>query len=154
MHGTKGKSLVSFKFRRKTTMAKNNVVQLPSTKEFQLGNLNLQLRLSGTAIRKIENRLDEGIMGLFVKKQGEVKIPPADSLLIILQGANQTSGVTGKMMSEAFDQYIDSGKTTMDLFGEVNEFLDEAGFFGKKETKTEAIDGEFLEPETMEDSLL
>lgn len=135
-------------------MAKNNLIQLPGTKEFQLGGLTLQLRLTGTAVRKIENRLDEGIMGLFIKKQGEVKIPPVDSLLIILQGANQTSGVTGKMMSDAFDQYIESGKTTMDLFGEVNEFLDEAGFFGKKETKAEATDGEFLEPETMEDNLL
>lgn len=136
-------------------MAKDNLVQLPSTTPFQLGNLTLQLRLDGKSIRTIEKRLDEGIMGLFVKKQGEVKLPPSNSLLIILQGANKISGVTDKVIVEAFDQYIDSGKTTMDLFAEVNEFLDESGFFGKKETASEVTDGESLDQETTnEDSLL
>lgn len=136
-------------------MAKDNLVQLPSTTPFQLGDLTLQLRLDGKSIRTIEKRLDEGIMGLFVKKQGEVKLPPSNSLLIILQGANKISGVTDKVIVEAFDQYIDSGKTTMDLFAEVNEFLDESGFFGKKETASEVTDGESLDQETTnEDSLL
>lgn len=136
-------------------MAKNNVVQLPGTKEFQLGNLTLQLRLDGKSVLKIEKRLDEGIMGLFLKKQGEIKIPPSNTLLIILQGANKTSGVTDNAIAEAFEQYLDSGKTSMDLFSEVNDFLDEAGFFGKKETEKEATDGESLDKETMnEDSLL
>lgn len=134
---------------------KNKVVQLPSTKDFQLGSLTLKLRLDGAAIRKIEKRLDENIMGLFVKKQGEIKLPPSNSLLIILQGANQTSGVTDKVIIDAFDEYIDSGKTTMDLFSEVNDFLDEEGFFGKRETAKEATDGESLDQETAnEDSLL
>ena len=127
--------------------AKNNVVQLPNTTTFQLGDLTLQLRLDGKAIINIEKRLDEGIMGLFVKKQGEIKLPPANSLLIILQGANKTSGVTEKAIINAFEQYIESGKTTMDLFGQINEFLDEQGFFGEKETDKEATDGESLDPE-------
>ncbi|MFR1799898.1 DUF6096 family protein [Enterococcus sp. DIV1096b] len=135
-------------------MSKNNIAQFPHTTPFELGNLNLQLRLDGKAIIAIEKKLDEGIMGLFVKKQGEIKLPPANSLLIVLQGANKTSGVTEKAIIEAFEQYIESGKTTMDLFGEINDFLDEAGFFGKKETANEATDGESLDQTNSEDSLL
>ncbi|WP_213357316.1 DUF6096 family protein [Enterococcus casseliflavus] len=135
-------------------MPKNNVVQMPNTTPFELGNLTLQLRLDGKAIIAIEKKLDEGIMGLFVKKQGEIKLPPANSLLIVLQGANKTSGVTEKAIIEAFEQYIESGKTTMDLFGEINDFLDEAGFFGKKEAGNEATDGESLDQTNSEDSLL
>lgn len=137
-------------------MAKDNIVQLPNTKTFPFGGLTLQLRLDGKSIINIEKRLDEGIMGLFVKKQGEIKLPPVNSLLIVLQGANKTSGVTDKVIVEAFEQYIESGKTTMDLFGEINEFLDEAGFFGEKKTDKETTDGESLnqEPVTEADSIL
>ena len=67
--------------------------------------------------------------------------------MIILQGANKTSGVTEKVIVNAFEQYIESGKTTMDLFGQINEFLDEQGFFGEKETDKEATDGESLDLE-------
>lgn len=130
------------------------VVKMPNTTEFQLGELTLQLRLDGSAILKIEKRLDEGIMGLFVKKQGEVKLPPANSLLIILQGANQTSGVTEKALVQGFEQYIESGKTTMNLFEEINQFLDDSGFFGKKETEPEVTSGESLDKEVEPDSIL
>lgn len=130
------------------------VIDFKNTTKFQLGNLTLQLRLDGRSILNIEKRLDEGIMGLFVKKQGEVKLPPVNSMLIILQGANQTSGVTEKAIVEGFEQYIESGKTTMDLFGEINEFLDNAGFFGKEETETEVTNGESLDKEPETDSLL
>lgn len=135
-------------------MTKNNIAQFPNTTTFQLGDLTLQLRLDGKSILAIEKRLDEGIMGLFVKKQGEIKLPPANSLLIILQGANKTSGITDKTIVDAFEKYIESGKTTMDLFGDINDFLDEAGFFGKKETENEATDGESLDQTNSEDSLL
>ena len=134
---------------------KDNVVQLPNTKTMHFGDLTLQLRLDGKSILNIEKRLDEGIMGLFVKKQGEVKLPPVNSLLIVLQGANKTSGVTDKAIVDAFEKYIESGKTTMDLFGEINEFLDEQGFFGKKEQDSAATDGESLDQApAQEDSLL
>lgn len=134
--------------------AKNNVVQMPNTKEFPFGGLTLQLRLDGKSIINIEKRLDEGIMGLFIKKQGEVKLPPANSLLIVLQGANKTSGVTDKVIMDAFEKYIDEGHTTMDLFGDINEFLDESGFFGEKKADSEVTGGESLDQEPEADSLL
>ena len=67
-----------------------------------------------------------------------------------MQGANKTSGVTDKVMVDAFEKYIDSGKTTMDLFAEINDFLDESGFFGKKKTEKEETNGESLDQEVTE----
>lgn len=53
-------------------MSKNNLVAMPLTKEFEFGDLTLQLRLDGKSILNIEKRLDEGIMGLFVKNKGNL----------------------------------------------------------------------------------
>ena len=69
-----------------------------------------------------------------------------------MQGANKTSGVTDKVMVDAFEKYIDSGKTTMDLFAEINDFLDESGFRKekrRKETNGESLDQEVTEEESM-----
>lgn len=133
-------------------MTKENIVKLPNTKQFEFGGLNLQLRLDGKSILAIEKRLDESLMGLFIKNQGEFKIPASNKLLIILQGANQTSRVTDKDVVNGFEKYLESGKTTMDLFGEINDLLDSAGFFGKKVTENEATNGESLDNEASEES--
>ena len=133
-------------------MTKDNIVKMPNTKQFEFGNLNLQLRLDAKSILAIEKRLDESLMGLFIKGQGEFKIPASNKLLIILQGANQTSRVTDKDVVHAFEEYIESGKTTMDLFAEINELLDDAGFFGKNTTEKEATNGESLDNEPVTES--
>lgn len=122
----------------------NKVIQMPNTTEFQMGGLNLQLRLDGRALLKIEQRLDEGVQGLFIKKQGEFKIPPINSMLIVLQGANKTSGITEQRIADAFFDYFDNGEgTTMDIFTVITQLAEEAGLFGsKKEMET---DGESVE---------
>ncbi len=121
-----------------------NVLQMPNTKEFQMGGLNLQLRLDGRALLKIEQRLDEGVQGLFIKKQGEFKIPPINSMLIVLQGANKTSGVTEQKVADAFFTYFDNGEgTTMDIFTVITELAEDAGLFGSK--KDMETDGESVE---------
>ena len=118
-----------------------NILQMPNTTEFSMGGLTLQLRLDGRALLKIEQRLDEGVQGLFIKKQGEFKIPPINSLLIVLQGANKTSGVTEQKVAEAFLDYFDNGEgTTMDIFTVITELAEDAGLFGSKKDKE--IDGE------------
>ena len=118
-----------------------NVLQMPNTTEFSMGGLTLQLRLDGRALLKIEQRLDEGVQGLFIKKQGEFKIPPINSMLIVLQGANKTSGVTEQKVAEAFLDYFDNGEgTTMDIFTVITELAEDAGLFGSKKDKE--IDGE------------
>ena len=134
---------------------KNNIVKMPNTKQFEFGGLNLQLRLDGNSIISIEKRLDESMMGLFVKGQGDFKLPASNKLLIILQGANQTSNVSSSDVVTAFGKYIEDGNTTMDLFGVISELLDEAGFFGKKTAAKEKTSGVSLDSEpVVEDDLL
>lgn len=136
-----------------------NVLQMPNTTEFSMGGLTLQLRLDGRALLKIEQRLDEGVQGLFIKKQGEFKIPPINSMLIVLQGANKTSGVTEQKVAEAFLDYFDNGEgTTMDIFTVITELAEDAGLFGSKkdketngESEEDVID---LTPATAEEPVL
>lgn len=134
-------------------MTQNNIVKMPNTKQFDFGGLNLQLRLDGKAILAIEKRLDESLMGLFLNGQGGMKLPASNKLLIVLQGANQTSRVTDQDLVHAFEKYLDSGKTTLDMFSTIQELLDESGFFGK-ETEKEATNGESLDKEVEGEELL
>lgn len=136
-------------------MTKDNIVKMPNAKQFEFGGLNLQLRLDGNSILKIEKRLDESIMGLFLKGQGEMKLPATNKLLIILQGANQTSNVSEKDIVDAFGRYMENGHSTMDLFTEINDLLAESGFFGKEAKVKTETNGESLDNEPVEeDSLL
>ena len=134
-------------------MTQNNIVKMPNTKQFDFGGLNLQLRLDGKAILAIEKRLDESLMGLFLNGQGGMKLPASNKLLIVLQGANQTSRVTDQDLVRAFEKYLDSGKTTLDMFSTIQELLDESGFFGK-ETEKEVTNGESLDKEVEGEELL
>lgn len=136
-------------------MTKGNIVKMPNTKQFEFGGLNLQLRLDGNSILSIEKRLDESIVGLFLKGQGEAKIPATNKLLIVLQGANQTSNVSESDVVAAFGRYVDEGHSTLDLFATINELLEESGFFGNKKTEKEATNGVSLDSEPVEeDSIL
>lgn len=138
----------------------SNIVNMPQTKSVEFGGLTLQLKLDGTAIVKIEQRLKKSIVSLFMGPEGGMKIPPINELLIVLQGANKTSGVTDKRILSAFEKHIEDGHTTLDIQDMVLELLDEAGFFGEKEeAKEEQTDGELvqeisLETSEEEDSLL
>lgn len=106
-----------------------------ATKTVQLGDLELDLKLGGREIFKIERRLGKSMLSLFMDSQGGNKLPPVNEILIVLQGANQNHGVTDKRVIEAFEKYLDDGHTTMDLFNELMELFDESGFFGKKKKK-------------------
>ena len=132
-------------------MVKSNVVKMPNAYQFELGSLVLQLRLDGNALLRISDRLGEDITGLFVKNQGEMKIPAPKKLLIILSGANQTAGIKDSDIVQGFEEYIEQGHTTTELFTEVLSFLEDQGFFGKNSDKDEVT----LEvAETDEDSIL
>ncbi len=129
-----------------------------ATKTVQLGDLELDLKLGGREIFKIERRLGKSMLSLFMDSQGGNKLPPVNEILIVLQGANQNHGVTDKRVIEAFEQYLDDGHTTMDLFNELMELFDESGFFGKKKkkgTKTTTESEVSLDSvETTEDELM
>lgn len=115
----------------------SNVTKMPNTKTIELGNLTLQCRLDGMAILKIEKRLDESLMGLLLKGEGEMKIPPINKLLTVLHLSNTTHGVREDQLIKAYVKYIEDGGTTMDIFQKVNELMEESGFFGKSEDKQE-----------------
>ncbi|MCY9806574.1 DUF6096 family protein [Lentilactobacillus senioris] len=100
--------------------------------ELQFGTLTLNLKLDGNAVLKAEKRLGKSIMGLFMGGNGGVQLPATNEVLIVLQAANQTSGVNDAMLVKNFQTYLDEGNTTMDLFLKLTEVVEAAGFFGKK----------------------
>ncbi|MBB1099966.1 hypothetical protein H5R88_07630 [Limosilactobacillus sp. WF-MT5-A] len=103
-----------------------------ATKTMQLGDLELELKLGGREVFKIERRLGKSMMSLFMDSRGGQKLPPVNEILIVLQGANQKHGVTDKRLVAAFEKYLDEGNTTMDLFNDLMDLFEESGFFGKK----------------------
>lgn len=128
-----------------------------ATKKMQFGDLELSLRLGGREVFNAEKRLGKSMLSLFMDSQGGNKLPPVNEILIVLQSANQTAGVTDKKIVEAFEKYLDQGHTTMELFSELMELLESSGFFGKKtdknsKTDTESVSLEAEEP--TEDALL
>lgn len=132
----------------------SKIAKLPNTKTVELGNLTLNCRLDGRSTLAIEKRLDESLMGLFMKGQGEMKLPPINKLLLILSATNTTHGIKESDVVTAFYDFIDNGGTTLDVFEQVQELLDEAGFFGKSDDKATAEVAETLDNEDNEDSIL
>lgn len=127
-----------------------------ATKKMEFGDLELSLRLGGREIFNAEKRLGKSMLSLFMDSQGGNKLPPVNEILIVLQSANQTAGVTDAKIVKAFEKYLDQGHTTMELFNDLMELLELSGFFGKKnkdmKTDSESVSLEAEEP--AEDSLL
>ena len=65
-----------------------------ATKKMEFGDLELSLRLGGREIFNAEKRLGKSMLSLFMDSQGGNKLPPVNEILIVLQSANQTAGVT------------------------------------------------------------
>lgn len=114
-----------------------------TTMKVSFGGLQLDLRLGARDIVRVERRLNESMVNMFVSSEGGMKLPPANKLLIVLQEANQTHGVSDEDLINAFDKFLNAGKTPMDLMKIVQDLLDQAGFLGSKtsETKTEKVSG-------------
>ncbi|KRM06964.1 prophage protein [Liquorilactobacillus ghanensis DSM 18630] len=110
-----------------------------ATKEFNFGGLNLELKLAARDILEIEKRLGKSMMSLFMSGDGEMKLPPINEILIVLQGANQTHGVTDNDIFKAFEKYLDEGHSPMELFQVLTDLFQESGFFGKKASASKTI---------------
>lgn len=102
-----------------------------ATKKIDLGGTQLELKLTGRNIINIEKRLGKSMMSLFMSGDGSMKLPPINEMLIVLQGANQTHGVTEQDIIKAFEKYFDQGHAPMDLFAVLTDLFQESGFFGK-----------------------
>lgn len=114
----------------------SKIVKLPNTKQVKLGSLTLQLRLTPRDIFNIEKRLKESLIGLFINSDGEGGMPPLHKVIIVLQGANQVSGVSDEDVFNAASDFIEEGNTTFDLINIVQELLEENNFFGNKKKAT------------------
>ena len=129
------------------------VVNMPNTKQVEFGGLVLNLRLDGRSILVIEKRLNKSIMSLFLSDTGGFKLPPSNELLIILQGANKTHGIKEADIIEAFEKFLDEGKTPSDLQTIIQELLEESGFFGKeKDSKGNNSEKEEEQPLTLDNN--
>lgn len=127
-------------------------------KRVQLGHLNLDLKLNGRAILNIEKRLKKSVISLFMNADGGMKMPPTNEILIVLQGANQTHGVTDSEMVKAFQEFLDAGNSPMDLFLTLTDLFNESGFFNvkdgsKAEAKEVSLDNSTDEETDQADSL-
>lgn len=126
-------------------------------KKVQLGKLALSLKLDARSILNIEKRLGKSAMSLFMSADGQMQLPPSNEILIVLQGANQTHGVSDEAMVDAFQSYLDQGNSPMDLFLMLTELFQESGFFGNKKAAKEveevSLDVTPTEPAAEETSL-
>ncbi|MCP0886927.1 DUF6096 family protein [Ligilactobacillus sp. WILCCON 0076] len=105
-------------------------------KEFQLGDLTLELKLTTQDMVAIEARLgNRSLMSLFMDGDG-AKMPSIKDCLIFLQGANQVHGVTDEKIAQAFEKFLQAGNSPIDLITVISEVLQESGFFGKKVTQS------------------
>ena len=105
-----------------------------ATKKFNLGGTQLELQVTARDILNVEKRLGKSMMSLFMSADGGMKLPPLNEMLIVLQGTNQTHGVTENDIFKAFEKYFDEGHAPMDLFGVLTDLFQESGFFGKMDS--------------------
>ena len=132
-------------------MAKKNVVLAKrEVKEVRIGNLDLELSLSARNILKIERKMNESLINL-LHDGTRSHIPPTNKLLLVFFHANTKAGITEKMLIEAFEEHIDGGGTTMDIFVMFQTLLVDEGFFGS-ETQTE--EEELLTLDVPEETIL
>nr|WP_241674198.1 DUF6096 family protein [Lactiplantibacillus plantarum] len=103
-----------------------------ATKKFEMGGLQLELKLTGRDILNIEKRLGKSMMSLFMSADGGMKLPPLNEMLIVLQGANQTHGVTDNDIFAAFEKYFDEGHAPMDLFTVLTDLFQESVFSARQ----------------------
>lgn len=76
-----------------------------------------------------------------MKKVTKIPIPSLKYLVTVLWGSLQKfhHGMTFEKTCDLLDEYIDSGKTQMDLFEFIMNLLTESGILGTPEEKTENL---------------
>lgn len=76
-----------------------------------------------------------------MKKVNKIPIPSLKYLVTVLWGSLQKyhHGMTFDKTCNLVDEYIESGKTQMDLFEFITDLLTESGILGTPEEKTENL---------------
>ncbi|WP_027639396.1 DUF6096 family protein [Clostridium cadaveris] len=83
----------------------------------------------------------DGKGNINMKKVNKIPIPSLKYLVTVLWGALQKfhHGMTFEKTCDLLDEYIESGKTQMDLFEFIMDLLTESGILGTPEEKTENL---------------
>lgn len=120
---------------------------------FTVGEQEFKLKLNTNATILIEDKLEGNILDgilvlqnskdIVVDKKGNLKsgniskmpMPSLKYCVTVLWGALQKfhHGMTFNKTCDLVDEYIESGKTQLDLFGEVMELLTDSGILGTSE---------------------
>ena len=76
-----------------------------------------------------------------MKKMNKIPLPSMKYLVTVLWGALQKfhHGMTFDKVCDLVDEYIENGKSQMDLFSEVMDLLTESGILGTPEEKVENL---------------
>ncbi len=126
-------------------------------KVLTIGEKEYKLKLTTSATILIEDKLGGNILDPIIemsssapidgkgnvnmKKMNKMPIPPLKYLVTVLYGALQKfhHGMTFDKTCELVDEYIESGKTQMDLFEEIMNLLTESGVLGTPEENAENL---------------
>lgn len=126
-------------------------------KMLTVGEKEYKLKLTTSATICIEEKLGGNILdpilemsssapmdgkgNLNMKKVNKIPIPSLKYLVTVLWGSLQKyhHGMTFEKTCDLLDEYIEGGKTQMDLFEFIMDLLTESGILGTPEEKTENL---------------
>lgn len=126
-------------------------------KVLTVGEKEYKLKLTTSATILIEDKLGGNILdpiiemsasapvdskgNVNVKKMNKIPIPPLKYLVTVLYGSLQKfqHGITFDKTCDLVDEYIEDGKSQMDLFEEIMDLLTESGVLGSPEEKVENL---------------
>jgi hypothetical protein len=107
----------------------------------QVGEKEYKLRATASAIVELEKKIDgkNPLSVLMTVEKGE--IPSVGNLLLILHAALQKyhHGMNFQKVLELYDDYVDSGKTYMDLIPVMMEAFKASGFFKDQAPETASL---------------
>ena len=96
--------------------------------DWTVGDESYKLKLTASVISKLERTLNNSLLEAVIEKG----IPEVGTVITIIQAAMQKyhHGMKSENVCAVYDEYIDSGKTQMDLLQEIiYPLMYDAGFF-------------------------
>ena len=102
---------------------------------WMVGDTEYRLKLTTAAIVKLENQYKANVLSIISPEEG---LPPVGALLAVIQVATQKfeHGLSGGVVAELYDEYVENGGSMTTLMEEViMPLLSNSGFFTKEMEK-------------------
>jgi hypothetical protein len=111
--------------------------------EFKVGENEYKLRLGAQQIISVEKKLGGNVLDMFMEIENN-KMPTVTDVLTVLHGSMQkyNHGITMEKIYGIYDDYVEEGKTYIDLIPVLTDVLKASGFF-----KDAQVEGEEEEVE-------